>query len=266
MGLVIAMVVVVAVMGVIVWRVKAKDAARQKLMETPLPAHWRRILEEDVRLYNRVPLELRRKLDGFIQVFLAEKRFEGCSGQEITDEVRVTVASLACMLILGHNRGIYPKLETILVYPGAYVGRDKKRLEGGTIVEGDVRAGESWTRGPVIIAWEDAQAEARGEDIGHNVIVHEFAHQLDQEDGFADGQPSDADEDAEWQDVLHEEFEDAAESFEEEPLDEYGQESMAEAFAVASEAFFEVSDELLEHHPRLYGKLKKYYGLDPAGW
>jgi MtfA peptidase len=266
MGLVIAMVVVLCVMGVIVLRIKARDAARERLMETPLSPQWRRILQEDVRLYRRVPEELREKLDGFIQVFLAEKRFEGCRGQEVTDEVRVTVASLACMMILGHNRGIYPKLETILVYPGAYVGRDKKRLEGGTVVEGDVRAGESWTRGPLIIAWEDAQAEARGEDIGHNVIVHEFAHQLDQEDGFADGQPMDADEDVEWREVLAEEFDSAGESLEEEPLDEYGQESMAEAFAVASEAFFEVPGELLEHHPRLYAKLKRYYGLDPAQW
>jgi MtfA peptidase len=266
MGLVIAMMVVLAVMGAVVWRVKARDAAREALMATPLPAGWQRILQEDVRLYQRVPEELREKLDGFIQVFLAEKRFEGCNGQEITDEVRVTVASLACMIILGHNRGIYPKLETILVYPGAYVGRDKKRLEGGTVVEGDVRAGESWTRGPVVLAWEDAQAEARGEDIGHNVIVHEFAHQLDQEDGFADGQPADADEDAEWQEVLAEEFEDADNDYEEEILDDYGKESMAEAFAVASEAFFEVPQELQEHHPRLYEKLRKYYGLDTAQW
>jgi MtfA peptidase len=253
-------------MGAVVWRMKTKDAERQALMETPLPPHWRRILVEDVRLYNRVPEELREKLDGYIQVFLAEKRFEGCSALEITDDIRVTVAALACMIIMGHNRGIYPKLETILVYPGAYVGRDKKRLEGGTVVEGDVRAGESWTRGPVILAWDEAQAEARGEDIGHNVIVHEFAHQLDQEDGFADGQPAEADEDAEWHEVLAEEFADAGESYEEEPLDEYGQESMAEAFAVASEAFFEVPGELLERHPRLYEKLRKYYGLDPAEW
>jgi MtfA peptidase len=266
MGLVIAMMVVLGVMGAVVWRVKARDAAREALMATPLPNGWQRILQEDVRLYRRVPEELREKLDGFIQVFLAEKRFEGCNGQEITDEVRVTVASLACMIILGHNRGIYPKLETILVYPGAYVGRDKKRLEGGTVVEGDVRAGESWTRGPVVLAWEDAQAEARGEDIGHNVIVHEFAHQLDQEDGFADGQPADADEDAEWQEVLAEEFEDADNDYEEEILDDYGKESMAEAFAVASEAFFEVPDELKEQHPRLYEKLRKYYGLDTASW
>jgi Mlc titration factor MtfA (ptsG expression regulator) len=266
MGLFIAIVIVFGVMAIAAWRINRKDAARQALMETPLPLRWRKILEEDVRLYNRVPEELREKLDGMIQVFLAEKRFEGCGGQEITDEVRVTVAGLACILLLGHHRGVYPKLETILVYPGAYVGRDKKRLEGGTVVEGDVRAGESWTRGPVVLAWEDAWAEARGEDRGHNVILHEFAHQLDQEDGFADGQPPDADEDAEWQEVLAEEFEDAEESYEEEPLDEYGQESMAEAFAVATEAFFETAKQLERKHPRLYEKLRKYYGLDPAQW
>jgi len=135
-------------------------------------------------------------------------------------------------------------------------------------VEGDVRAGESWTRGPVVLAWDEAAAEAHGEDIGHNVIVHEFAHQLDQEDGFADGQPGDADE--EWQEVLAEEFagenEGYSDGYEEEVLDDYGKESMAEAFAVVSEAFFEVPGELLRRHPRLYEKLKGYYGLDPAGW
>jgi MtfA peptidase len=258
-------VIVFGAMGAAAWRIHRKDAARQALMETPLPAAWRRILEEDVRLYGGLPDDLKDKLDGFIQAFIAEKRFEGCGGQEITDQVRVTVAALACMLVLGHNRGIYPKLETILVYPGAYVGRDKKRLEGGTVVEGDVRAGESWTRGPVVLAWEDAIAEARGEDIGHNVILHEFAHQLDQEDGFADGQPMDAQEDQEWQEVLAEEFEED-DGFEEEVLDDYGKESLAEAFAVATEAFFETAERLEEKHPRLYEKLKRYYGLDPAGW
>jgi hypothetical protein len=238
-------------------------------MEQPLPSSWRRILQ-DVRLYGRVPDELKEKLDGMMQVFIAEKRFDGCGGQEITDRVRVTVAALACMLLLGRQRGIYPKLETILVYPGAYVGRDKKRLESGMVVEGEVRAGESWTRGPVVLAWEDAWAEAQGEDIGHNVILHEFAHQLDQEDGFADGQPPEADEDAEWQEVLAEEFEGEDEGYsdgyEEEVLDDYGKESMAEAFAVATEAFFETAEQLEKKHPRLYEKLSKYYGLDPARW
>jgi Mlc titration factor MtfA (ptsG expression regulator) len=263
MGLFIAIVIVFGIMALAAWRISRKDAARKALMEQPLPREWLGVLE-DIRLYRQLPEELKEKLHGFIQVFLAEKRFEGCGGQKITDEVRVTVATLACMMILGHNRGIYPRLETILVYPGAYVGRDKRRLENGMEVEGDVRAGESWTRGPVVLAWADAIAQAHGEDIGHNVIVHEFAHQLDQEDGFADGQPGDADGDL--QEVLAEEFAEAQESFEEEPLDEYGQESMAEAFAVASEAFFEVPEELERKHTRLYEKLKGYYGLDPVQW
>jgi len=265
MGLVIALVIIFGAMGVAVWHARKKDAARQALMEKPLPREWLEILD-GIRLYNRVPEELREKLHGFIQVFIAEKRFEGCRGQQMTDEIRVTVAGLACIMILGHNRGVYPRLETVLVYPGAYLGRGKKQMSSGAVSEGDVRAGESWMRGPVIIAWDEAQAEARGEIPGRNVILHEFAHQLDQEDGFADGQPGDSDEDQELQDILAEEFKEAAESYEEEPLDEYGQESMAEAFAVASEAFFEVPEELLRKHPRLYEKLKGYYGLDTANW
>ncbi|HSV27138.1 MAG TPA: M90 family metallopeptidase, partial [Sedimentisphaerales bacterium] len=182
----------------------------------------------------------------------------------------VTVAALACMMSLGHHRGIYPKLETILVYPGAYVGRVRRRAAWGMEVEGDVRAGESWTRGPVVLAWEDALAQARGEDIGHNVIVHEFAHQLDQEDGFADGATDDRNGAADLREVLAEEFEEEDEGYsdgyEENLLDDYGKENMAEAFAVASEMFFEVPEEMQERHPRLYEKLKEYYGLDTAGW
>ncbi len=262
MGLFIALVAVFGVMGFAAWRISRREAARKALMEKPLPPRWLEVLDE-IRLYRRLPEELRVRLRGFVNVFLAEKRFEGCGGQEITDEIRVTVAAVACAMVLGHNRGIYPKLETILVYPSAYLGRSRKLTGGGTVVEGDIRAGESWTRGPVIIAWDEAQAEAHGEVEGRNVIVHEFAHQLDQEDGFADGQP---DDDMEWLSVLEEEFAEADESYEDEPLDEYGRESMAEAFAVASEAFFEMPEDLEEKHPRLYEKLKGYYGLDPAQW
>ena len=213
MGLVVALVIIFGVMGIAVWHVRKKDAARQALMAKPLPEEWLGILE-GMTLYNRVPEELREKLHGFVQVFISEKRFEGCGGQKVTDEIRVTVAGLACAMILGHNRRVYPKLETVLVYPGAYLGHGKKQMSSGAVSEGDVRAGESWMRGPVIIAWDEAQAEARGEIPGHNVILHEFAHQLDQEDGFADGQPGDSDEYQELQDILAEEFEDAAESYE----------------------------------------------------
>jgi hypothetical protein len=252
-------------MGAAAWHIRHKDAVRQALMEKPLPCEWLQILEE-VRLYGRLPRELKEKLHGYIQVFLAEKRFEGCKGLRITDEIRVTVAALACVLLLGHHRRIYPKLETILVYPGPYIGRDKRKPREGTVIEGEIRAGESWVRGPVVLAWEEVAAEARGPNVGHNVVLHEFAHQLDQEDGFADGQPPEAGEDSQWQEIMDEAFADMEEGYEEEILDDYGEESAAEAFAVATEAFFERGAEMKQRYPRLYERLRRYYGLDPAAW
>ena len=150
---------------------------------------WREILERNVPLYRRLPEELRGQLHGLIQVFLAEKHFEGCKGQRITEEIKVTVAGQACLLLLNRPGHYYPKLKTILVYPQVYVAQTRYG-DGFIEVEGlGAREGESWQDGPVVLAWDSVRHGAANVRDGRNVVLHEFAHQLDQEDGEADGAP-----------------------------------------------------------------------------
>lgn len=266
-----------------------KNRRRAKLMQTPLPQAWRAIIDANAPLCTRLPAPLRGELEGRVQVFLNEKEFEGCAGQTITDEVRVTVAALACLLLLNRENDFYPRMGSILVYPNAFRVKHRHVDEHGfeTEVE-EENLGEAWERGSVILSWEDALIDAREPDDGFNVAIHEFAHQLDMEDGYPNGTPLLADKDSykRWQKVMTREFEalrKVADALDEGPpedwewefrprhahadvLDVYGAEDPAEFFAVATEAFFEDAHRLKAHHRELYAALSDYYCLDPAAW
>ena len=143
-------------------------------------------MERNVPLYNRLPEPLKGQLHGLVQMFLSEKRFEGCGGLEITDEIKVTIAAQACMLLLNRKPTYFPKLRTILVYPATYVAQTASS-DGTFVVEGrSVRLGESWQSGPVVLAWDSVKGGTSNIADAQNVVLHEFAHQLDQEDGLAD--------------------------------------------------------------------------------
>jgi len=253
-------------------RIRRRETRRRVLRAEPFPAEWQRILRENVPLYRRLPAECRDQLHGHIRVFLAEKRFEGCGGLQITDEIRLTIAAQACVLLLGRPATYYPKLSAVLVYPTAYVVRDQTSTGGGMIVDVEqVRAGESWTRGEVVIASDQALAGAANIADGHDVVLHEFAHQLDQEDGSADGAPILATRSAygPWARVLSIEFADLQERARRgrrSLLNKYGATNPAEFFAVATEAFFEKPRHLKRTKPDLYAQLAAYYRLDPAAW
>ncbi|MDQ3949027.1 MAG: zinc-dependent peptidase, partial [Gemmatimonadota bacterium] len=162
---------------------------RARLRAAPFPKAWRGILSKNVPLYERLPPDVRREIEGHVQVLLAEKHFEGCGGLVLTDEIRVTIAAHAALLLLGREPHYYPGLVSILVYPSAYRAPVEEH-HGGIVTEReDERLGESWHRGVVVLAWDAVRAGARGAEDGDNVILHEFAHQLDTEDGAADGVP-----------------------------------------------------------------------------
>ena len=241
---------------------------RARLRAVPLPEEWRAILTANVPLYTRLPPERRRELEGHIQVLLAEKRFEGCAGLELTDEVRVTVAAHAALLLLGRGEEAqyYPGLVSTLIYPSAYRAPVEEH-HGGIVTERrEVLLGESWRHGVVVLAWDAARAGARDARDGDNVILHEFAHQLDTEDGAADGvpyldQPSDY---AAWARELAPEYERLRERPHRSVLDAYGATDPAEFFAVATEAFFEKPHQLRGRHPALYEELSRFYRMDPA--
>ena len=187
----------------------ARRVKRKRLLVLPFPDEWQDIVRRNVPLYNRLPDFLKEQLHGLVHVFLAEKEFEGCGGLEITEEIKVTIAAQACMLLLNRKTTYFPKLRTILIYPHAYVAKTVSS-DGTMIVDGrSVRLGESWQNGPVVLAWDSVTGGTMNVTDAQNVVLHEFAHQLDQEDGAADGAPilEHRSRYAEWARVLSAEYE-----------------------------------------------------------
>lgn len=245
------------------------ERRRKKLREEPFPAAWLAIIERNVALFQKLSADDKAELCAHVQVFLAEKTFEGCNGLHVTDEIRVTIAAQACLLLLHRETDYYPELARILVYPRAYVATERHVENGVVIEEKVVRAGESWTRGVVVLSWDDVLKGGRDPADGHNVVLHEFAHQLDQEDGEADGAPvlSQRGAYAPWARVLGAEYlglRSAERRHEKTLLDKYGAQNPAEFFAVATETFFERPRQMQRLHPELYEELKHYYKQDPA--
>ncbi len=250
---------------------RRRVALRRTLFAARFPDEWVRILQRNVRLYRAMPGDLRRELHGHMNVFLGLKVFEGCGGLTVTDEIRVTIAAQACMLLLNRATDYFPGFTTILVYPDTFVvpiSHTEGPLETREV---QIRLGESWHRGPVVLSWGDVVRDRLDHRDGCNVVLHEFAHKLDEENDVMDGLPVlDSDSHyASWTDVLRREYSllrEDAERGAPQVLDEYGATSPAEFFAVATEAFFEKPVELEGEHPLLFGELKKFYKVDPCGW
>lgn len=227
-------------------------------------------MERNVPLFRHLPAVDRKELEEDVLIFASEKNFEGAGGLKMTDEIKVTIATQACILLLHRKTDYYPGLYSIIVYPHAYIARQMVQENRGIIAEGmQARLGESWTSGAVVLSWDDVRSGAADIHDGHNVVFHEFAHQLDAQDGQMDGAPILADRStyAAWARVLGEEYErlqyDTALG-RETLLDQYGATNPAEFFAVATEFFFEKPRQLQERIPQLYDQLRRFYKQDPA--
>jgi MtfA peptidase len=247
-----------------------KRRRRDAIRKSAFPDEWRAIIAKNVPYVKRLSPEDRGELIGHVQVFLAEKRFEGCGGMEITDEVRVTIAAQACVLLLHRQTDYYPKLASILVYPTTYLAPGGGRTADGLVTDGpQARLGESSARGAVVLVWDSVLAGAADVHDGHNVVLHEFAHQLDQESGASDGAPLLPRRSmyVAWTRVLGRDYDrlvrDAGRHHRT-LIDQYGATNPAEFFAVATETFFERPRRLRSRHPALYSQLKEFYRQDPA--
>jgi len=247
---------------------------RSELMRRPFPGPWDALLRKDFPRYGQLPPDVARKLRGLVLVFLAEKRFEACGGLPgVTDEMKVLIAAQACLLQVGRKRNDwYRDLRSILVYPGAFRDHGQRIFDLRRHEDDGVRLGESWETGSVILSWENVTAGARNSDDGMNVVFHEFAHQLDHVGGVTDGVPilKDRGDYRNWATVFQREYDRLVEEADDpgtDPLlDPYGATNPAEFFAVATETFFEQSEDMRLEHPELYEALREFYGLDPAGW
>ncbi len=254
------------------WYIRKRLIAnkRSQLFDTPLSANWISLLEDNVSLYKRLPHTLKTQLHGCIQLFLHEKEFIG-RGIEITQQIRLTIAGNACMLLLQGQKRSFPGFTSILVYPDTYVAKQINHDGSLESIENSHRAGESWFRGPIVLSWGDTLRGSVNAKDGHNVVIHEFAHKLDEQSGSMDGLPvlRENAHYSDWASVLNEEFASLkyrSQRGKNSVMDEYGTISPPEFFAVATESFFEKSKQMKKKLPELYEQLSRFYNIDPAGW
>ncbi len=248
------------------------DRRRKRLLDEPFPPGWDAIIDDNFALASRLDADQRQRLRELVQVFVAEKHWEGCGGLELTDEIRVTIAAQACFLLLGREHALYEDVESILVYPDRVVAPPRARtfFEPGTLPideAGTPILGEAHLGGPVILAWDDVLAGGRGRG-KRNVVFHELAHKIDMVDGSIDGTPPlpDRADRRTWAEVCsatYLELKDRVDAGKRTFLDEYGATNEAEFFAVATEAFFMRGADLHEAHPELFAVLADFYNFEP---
>ncbi|WP_170788796.1 M90 family metallopeptidase [Ruegeria lacuscaerulensis] len=262
--------VLLLIVGFFAYRHWSKIQARNALLAAPLTKHQRRVIDAQVPLLRRLPVGLRDKLDGKINLFLDQVQFHGCDGLDVTQEMKLAIAAQASLLLV--NRDIwYDNLTTILIYPNAFKSR-QRRQDGYVISEKEiVRTGESWDRGPVILSWRHSQQGALDDRDGQNVVLHEFAHQVDDLSGGTNGVPilSDGQSFAEWERVFLTAYDThvhAVEHGRPTVIDPYGATGHEEFFAVSVEVFFERPKALKADAPEVYDQLSKLFQLNPANW
>ena len=210
-----------------------KSRRRARLRAQPTTRAWREILERNLPIFTRLSAADQSELLGHTKVFLAEKHFEGAGGLELTDEIRVTIAGQACLLLLHRDTDYYPQLISIIVYPSGYTAREDRHIGGGIWEEGgEDRLGHTGQRlSALVLAWDAVRHGAAAPTDGENLVLHEFAHQLDFENMSSDG---------------------------------YGATNPSEFFAVATETFFERPRALKKKHPTLFAQLQRFYRQDPT--
>jgi Mlc titration factor MtfA (ptsG expression regulator) len=244
----------------------------QRAMAQPMPLPWQAILQRNLPAYRRMQPGLQHQLHKLVQHFLHAKKFIGCEGLIVSDEMRVTIAGHACMLLLGRPLRVYPDLHSVLVYPGAFLV-PRKEIDAAGVVTNTKHGllGESWGDGRVVLSWDHVPRAGHDSGDGHNVVLHEFAHQLDSESGSNNGAPllGQRANYRRWAAVLSRDFEalqQAAMYQQQGVLDHYGATSPAEFFAVATETFFENPHDMAERHAELFEQFLGYYRVDPREW
>lgn len=262
--IILGVVLVVVIAGLVHAWLKARR--RRTLAARGLSESERVILMKGVPLIKEVPAEMRDQLEGVMRVFLDEISFEACGGLEsVTEEMRVVVAGQACLLLLKSGYGDFGRLRSVLMYPDAYrAASDEQDSQ-------EVRLGESWQTGSVVLSWQSVEDGAKNTEDGRNVVLHEFAHQIDQYDGDADGLPvlktkGDYQRWAEAFSRAYDKLCDRVNRSRKTVMDPYGATNPAEFFAVATETFFEKPEQMQRVHPDVYEQLRLFYGLDPVNW
>ena len=246
--------------------------SRAEVIAESFPEHFRPLLRGGVPCAGLLSDAELTKLEALVRIFNSEKTFEGARGLEVDDQMRVVIAARACLLVLWRvelDSPLYPDLETIIIYPSTYRAKVQRR-EGYVLIDDEqTRLGESWERGVVVLSWAAVLSSAANARDGHDVVLHEFAHQLDAQDGAMDGTPEldDLERYSVWSRVAGAEYAelvDAVEHHRKTSIDAYGASNAPEFFAVVVEQFFEQPLALEQRHQELYRELATFFRFDPA--
>jgi Mlc titration factor MtfA (ptsG expression regulator) len=258
------------VIGVLFYRRRAKRQRRSSLLATPLTPEQRETVEQLVPITRRLPAPLRPKLEGKMNLLLDQVTFRGHNGIEVDEAMKLSIAAQACLLVV-NSPVWYDTLRNVLIYPSGF--RTRRNTHDGLVVhERNLGTlGESWTRGPVVLSWDHALHGGLDDRDGHNVVIHEFAHQLDSLTGHANGIPILRKGQAyvAWEKAMLSalaEHQERTERGDATVIDAYGATNHEEFFAEAIVAFFEKAQALRSEHAALYSQLSQLLALDPAEW
>ncbi|WP_299301093.1 M90 family metallopeptidase [uncultured Litoreibacter sp.] len=258
-----------AAAAVLLWTY-SKKRKRKALLSTTLTDDQRNIILDEVTLIRKLPRAYGAQLEGKVSLFLDQVEFIGCNGLEVTEEMQLSIAAQACLLVVNSPQW-YDTLRTILIYPGAF--RSRQQISDGYVVTEQeiVRTGESWARGPVVLSWEHSERGAQNHTDGQNVVLHEFAHQLDNLSGHTDGAPvmNPGQSLARWAQVFTSAYDihvGRVERGQPTAVDAYGAEGPEEYFAVVVELFFENPSRLVQEEPDVYHQLSELFQLNPLDW
>lgn len=229
-------------------------------------------LREYVRHFVHLPADKQTKMLEIARVLVAERRWEGGSGFQVTEEMKFAIAAQASLLVLGLEEPYYfNRVPSIIVYPRPYLHPASMQRDYLIASKNLPVYGEAWQRGPVIVSWQEVVAAGRNASGGKNLVLHEFAHHVDGLDGDMDGTPPLAGRERQrtWHRVIEGEYRRLVGSTrraEATLLDQYGASNRAEFFAVATECFFEQPRAMQHRHQELYAVLRDFYQQDPAVW
>lgn len=235
-----------------------------ELPAEPAPAAWHDILARNVPLARGLTATDSDRLLRVARLLLDEVPFEGCGGLDLDDEIRVTIAATAALLL---HRLPYPrftKLVRVLVYPDTFVPVGAPSQHEMLVVEPDPSLGQAWIDGIVVLSWADILNDAADHPRRGNVIIHEMSHILDAEDGRFDGTPllDDSSQGLAWARILEQDFHrqrEAVDAGMDAPLSDYAATNHSEFFAVATEAFFCEPERLRRQLPELYEQMARFF-------
>jgi len=240
---------------------------RRRALGRPFPDAWRELLTQSFAHWRTLDGEERRQLEDLIRVILVDKYWEATHGFTLTEEMRVLIAALASLVILGLDYDYYHRVTSIIVAPSTVtLAGDRPVGEGLYTSDREWIIGQAHYDGPVLIAWDAARRGARHPERGRNVVYHEFAHKLDMLGGSVDGTPplESKAEYRRWVEVCQAEYERVRRGEGGEILDPYAAENPGEFFAVVTEVFFDRPLALQAEMPHLYAVFRDFYRQDPA--